>query len=70
MDHDFCGYVCPLSKMKATQVIDSLAAGETARLILGDTDSLKSVVQDLKGQGIRPDFEQEAEDRFVLTITK
>ncbi len=70
MEHDLSGFICPLSKMKATQAIDKLAAGETATLILGDTDSLKSVVQELKARGIKPEFEQPEENRFVLTITR
>ena len=65
-----CDVVCPLSKMKATEFIDNLSEGETVRIILGDTDSLKSVAQELKTRGIKPAFEQESENRFVLTITR
>jgi hypothetical protein len=70
MRYDLCGFICPLSKVKAIEIIDSLADRETAELILGDTDSLKSVVQELKTKGIRPAFKKEGENRFVLTITK
>ena len=69
-EYDLSGLICPLSKMKATELIDDLAEGETAKIILGDTDSLKSVAQELKSRGIKPGFEQESEKRFVLTITK
>lgn len=69
-EYDLSGFVCPLSKMKATAFIDRLADGETAKIILGDRDSLKSVVQELKTRGIKPGFEQEGESRFKLTITK
>jgi TusA-related sulfurtransferase len=69
-EHDLSGFVCPLSKMKATELINNLAEGETIKLILGDTDSLKSVAQELKARGIRPDFEQDGDNRFLLTITK
>ena len=69
-EYDLCGLVCPLSKMKATELIDNLSEGETIRIILGDTDSLKSVAQELKTRGIKPGFEQEDESRFILTITK
>ncbi len=69
-EYDLCDLVCPLSKMKATEFIDNLSEGETVRIILGDTDSLKSVAQELKTRGIKPAFEQESENRFVLTITK
>ncbi len=67
---DLCGLVCPLSKMKATELIDNLSEGETIRIILGDTDSLKSVAQELKTRGLKPGFEQEGESRFILTITR
>ncbi len=67
---DLSGFVCPLSKMKATEAIDNLDEGETVKIILGDTDSLKSVAQELKSRDIKPSFEQEGESRFILTITK
>ena len=69
-EFDLCNMICPLSKMKATELIDNLDDGETMKIILGDTDSLKSVAQELKTRGIRPDFKQEGENRFVLTVTK
>ena len=68
--YDLCDLVCPLSKMKATELIDDLDEGETMRIILGDIDSLKSVAQELKTRGIKPDFKQEGESRFILTIAK
>lgn len=70
VQHDLSGFVCPLSKIKATELIDSLAEGEMVTIILGDNDSLKSVAQELKTRGIKPDFKQESENRFTLTITK
>ena len=69
-EYDLCDLVCPLSKMKATELIDNLDAGETVKIILGDTDSLKSVAQELKTRGIQPSFKQESENKFILTITK
>ena len=69
-EYDLCGLVCPLSKMKATELIDNLNVGETAEIILGDTDSLKSVAQELKVRGIKPAFKQDGENRFILTITR
>ncbi len=69
-EHDLSGFVCPLSKMKAAEVMDKLGEGETVRIILGDIDSLKSVAQELKSKGIKPSFEQEGESKFFLTITK
>jgi hypothetical protein len=47
-----------------------LGDGEVVKLILGDSDSLKSVVGELKVRNIRPAFVKDGENRFVLTITK
>ncbi len=69
-EYDLCDFVCPLSKMKATELIDSLDEGESVKIILGDRDSLKIVAQELKTRGIKPGFEQDGENRFVLAITK
>ncbi len=69
-EYDLCGFICPISKIKATELIDNLVEGETAKIILGDSDSLKSVAQELKTRGIKPTFKQEDENRFVLIITK
>ena len=68
--YDLCDLVCPLSKMKGTELIDNLDEGEPIRIILGDRDSLKSVAQELRTRGIKPGFEQEDESRFILAITK
>jgi len=69
-EYNLSDLVCPLSKIKATQLIDNLNEGETVKLILGDTDSLKSVAQELKTRGIKPGFAQEDESKFILTITR
>ncbi len=69
-EYDLCDLVCPLSKIKATELIDSLDKGETARIVLGDKDSLKSVAQELKARGLKASFEAESENRFALTVTK
>ena len=69
-EFDLRDLVCPLSKIKATELIDNLDEGETIKIILGDRDSLKSTVQELKTRGIKPRFEQEAENKFILTITR
>jgi TusA-related sulfurtransferase len=70
IEYDLCDFVCPLSKIRATEFIDNLGEGETAQIVLGDRDSLKSVAQELKNRGIVPTFEQDGESRFVLTIAK
>ena len=69
-EYDLSGFICPLSLVKAVAVIDSLGEGEMVKLILGDSDSLRSVVGELKVRGIKPGFKKEGENRFVLTITK
>ncbi len=69
-EHDLSNFICPLSKIKAAELIDSLQENERIRIILGDSDSLKSVAQELKTRGIKPTFEQKSENRFILTITK
>ena len=69
-EHDLSDFICPLSKIKAAELIDSLQEGERIRIILGDSESLKSVAQELKSRGIRPAFEQKGDNRFILTIAK
>lgn len=69
-EYDLSGFICPLSKVTATELIDNLNGGETIKIILGDIDSLKSVVEELKTRGLKPGFKQEAENRFILTITE
>lgn len=68
-EFDLGDLICPLSKIKATEALDELNIGETIKLILGDTDSLKSVVEEAKARGLKPRFQQE-DSRFVLIITK
>jgi len=67
---DLSGYVCPAPKVKAVELIETMDTGETAEVILGDRDSLKSVVQELKVRGIKPDFKQNDEGKFLLTFIK
>ena len=69
-EYDLSDLICPLSKIKATEVIENLDEGETVKIILGDNDSLKNVAQELKTRGIKPAFEQEGENRFILTISR
>ncbi|MBM2824543.1 MAG: cysM 1 [Dehalococcoidales bacterium] len=69
-EYDLCEMVCPLSKVRAAEIIDNLDEGETARIILGNVDSLKNVALELKVRGIAPVFRQEGETRFVLTVSK
>ena len=65
---DLSGFICPLSKIKATQALNSLADGDKATLILGDSDSFKSVAQELKARGLLSTFKQDGE-KYLLTVT-
>ena len=69
-EYDLCDLICPVSKMRAAEIIDNLDDGETVSIILGDTETLKSVAQELKARGIRPDFKRRDGDKFVLTVTR
>ena len=69
-EYDLSNSVCPLSRIKVAELLDSLVEGKKIKLILGDAESLRSVAQELKARGIKPSFEQEDEYRFVLTLTK
>ncbi|MEE8418526.1 MAG: sulfurtransferase TusA family protein [Dehalococcoidales bacterium] len=68
--YDLSGFICPISKMKATEFIKSLGEGEKATIIVGDTESLKTVAQELKSRGIQTAFEQAEDNKFILTFTK
>lgn len=69
-EFDLCDFVCPLTKIKAKEVFDNLNVGETAKIILGDSDSLKSVAEELKVRGLKASFKQDGESTFVLVVTK
>ncbi len=69
-EYDLRDYICPLSKVKATDLIDNLGQGETMTIVLGDRDSLKSVTQILKTQRLAPSFEHDGDSRFALTFTR
>ena len=67
---DLTGFICTISKIKATSFIDGMNAGEEATIVLGDTDSLKTVAQELKARGIQTAFEQDGDTKFILTFTR
>ncbi|MBI4186487.1 MAG: sulfurtransferase TusA family protein [Chloroflexi bacterium] len=67
---DLTDLICPLSKMKATQFVDSLSDGQTAKIWLGDTESLKSVTRELKARQVKLAFEHNGQNRFALIVTK
>ena len=69
-EHDLSGFICPLSRIKAAEVVRSLNKEETVKLILGDLDSFRNVVQDIKDKGLKLKFNQDTGNKFVLTITK
>ena len=67
-EYDFSGFVCPLSRIKTAELLDNLDKGREVRLILGDTESLKSVAEELKVRNLKPAFKREGEYRFSLTM--
>jgi cysteine synthase A/cysteine synthase B len=69
-EHDLSGYICPASKVMATEIIDGLNIGEATTILIGDEESLKNITRELKIRGIKPDLEQKGENRFALSITK
>ncbi|MBI2852633.1 MAG: pyridoxal-phosphate dependent enzyme [Chloroflexi bacterium] len=69
-EYDLCGYICPISKVKAIEVIENMGERKSARLLLGDINSLKNVAQELKARGIKATFEQAEDSKFVMTFTK
>ena len=69
-EHDLSGIICPASKLMATEIIDSLDIGAATKIILGDEESLKNVMHELKIRGIKPDLEQKGENRFALSIVR
>lgn len=69
LEINLCGVMCPASKIKASEFVDSLAEGSRAKIILGDTESLKNVASDLKERGIISKFKEE-ENRSILTFIK
>jgi TusA-related sulfurtransferase len=69
-EFDLSGYVCPLSRIKAAEVIDSLTPGQFARLIVGDGDSLKSVAQELKARELLPELKHLSDGSFTLLFTR
>ncbi|MEL7562618.1 sulfurtransferase TusA family protein [Dehalogenimonas sp. 4OHTPN] len=69
-EYDLAGYVCPLSRIKAAEVLKGLNPGESIRMIIGDTESLKSIAQELRTRCIKPEFEKETETRFILTVVR
>lgn len=67
---DLTGFICPISKIKATTYIDGMTSGDKGTIALGDTDSLKTVAQELKSRGIQTSFVQESDTKFLLSFTK
>ncbi|MDP2919997.1 MAG: pyridoxal-phosphate dependent enzyme [Dehalococcoidia bacterium] len=69
-NYDLSDLVCPLSKVRATELLDALREGEKISIILGNTESLRSMAQELKTRRLKPVFKQEGESRFILTVSK
>ena len=50
---NFYNFVCPSSKIKATEVIDNLDAGETAKTILSEL--FEDIVISVNEEGVYPE---------------
>lgn len=67
---DLCDLSCPLSQVKTMEILDSLASGESARIILSDKESAVNIAQHSKAKDFKLDFIQENRHRFILSINK
>lgn len=67
---DLTGFICPISKLKAIELLDSLGADESARIVLADDDSLKSVAMELKARGVTSTYRQDEAGHHVFSVTK
>ncbi|MCR4394066.1 MAG: sulfurtransferase TusA family protein [Dehalococcoidales bacterium] len=67
---DVSDLICPLSKIKAAEFMDSLEKDDQAEIIVGDKDSLKNIAQEAKSRGLKLDFKQANEDKFIIHIIK
>jgi len=69
-ESDLSNLVCPLSKIKALELLNSLKEGESLKIILGDADSLKSIAQEVKNRGLKLEFNAESESRLAVLIKR
>ncbi len=67
-EYDLSDYVCPISKIKSLEVIEDLNVGETIKIKLGDIDSLKNVIREVKTRGLKPGIDRKPDDGFILTV--
>ncbi|NOZ04340.1 MAG: pyridoxal-phosphate dependent enzyme [FCB group bacterium] len=67
-EYDLSDYVCPISKIKSLEIINELNTGETIKIKLGDIDSLKNVIKEVKTRGFKPGIDRKPDDGFILTI--
>lgn len=69
-EYDLSGLLCPASKIEASRILDNLERKANVRLIIGNVDSLKSIIKDIKSRGLKTSFQKEGDDRFVLTVSE
>lgn len=69
-EYDISGLLCPASKIEASRILDEFGHKNNIRLIIGNVDSLKSIIKDIKSRGLKSSFHKEGEDRFVLTVSE
>lgn len=69
-EYDLSGLLCPASKIEASRILNDLEHKNNVRLIIGNVDSLKSIIKDIKSRGLKSSFQKEGDDRFVLTVSE
>jgi len=66
--YDLSDLVCPLSRIKATELIDRSQKGDVLAIELGDVDSVRSLSHDLKERGIKAEVARTGNERFLVRI--
>ncbi len=69
-EFDLSDLICPMTKVRAADIVSNLDTGETVTIVLGDRESLKSVTQVLKTSGLESSVAHDGDSRFALTVTR
>lgn len=66
--YDLSDLVCPLSRIRATELIDRSQKGDVLAIELGDIESVKNLSAELKERGFKPEIRQTDDERFLVRI--
>jgi len=66
--YDLSDLVCPLSRIRATELIDRSQKGDVLAIELGDIESVKNLSAELKERGLKPEIRQTDGERFLIRI--